>query len=237
MRIAILTTDTLHHAYFVREFVKSYPESIVFEETRALTAPFVTAHPFEQDRDAHEKATWFGGRHAAISNFAEIRSFGSMNSPEAVAALRDIRADALVVVGTGKLDRQVIDKVPPGAALNLHGGDPEQYRGLDTHLWAVYHGDFAGLVTALHVVAPELDTGDIVATSEVSLSRGMTIPQLRGANTETALQLALTAFERLDRNGVLETRPQKNKGRYYSFMPTQLKEICLRKFNRYCEKL
>lgn len=237
MRIALLTTDTLHHAYFVREFVKSHPQSVVFEETRTLSAPFATLHPFEQERDAHERTIWFDGRHAAISDFTQVQSFTTMNSPEAYAALNNARPDAMVVVGTGRLDREVIETVPPGRALNLHGGDPEQYRGLDTHLWAIYHGDFAGLVTALHVVAPELDTGDIIAMSAVSLSQSMTLPQLRRANTETALELALTALNRLGRDDFLETRPQRSKGRYYSFMPTQLKDICVRKFNRHCENL
>ena len=45
---------------------------------------------------------------------------------------------------------------------NLHGGDPEKYRGLDSHYWSIYHNDFKSLITTLHKVRPILDTGEIV---------------------------------------------------------------------------
>ena len=46
--------------------------------------------------------------------------------------------------------------------INLHGGDPEKYRGLDSHLWSIYHEDWASLVSTLHVVSKDLDAGDSI---------------------------------------------------------------------------
>ncbi|WP_377806343.1 hypothetical protein ABNQ38_06625 (plasmid) [Azospirillum sp. A29] len=82
----------------------------------------------------------------------------------------------------------------PGAFLNLHGGDPEDCRGFDTHLWAIYHGDFAALATTLHHVSPDLDAGDIVATLPLPLHRGMGLHQLRRSNTEICVRLVQEAL-------------------------------------------
>jgi methionyl-tRNA formyltransferase len=237
VRPAILTTDTLHHAYFVREVARVYPDIIVLEETETLAAPFPTAHPYEQERDAHERAAWFDGRHARTADFADVQAFPSINSAQGIAALTDRKPDAVIVVGTGRLRPEVIDVVPSGRLVNLHGGDPEEYRGLDTHMWAIYHGDFAGLVTTLHMVAPKLDAGDVVAAQPVPLRRGMRIAELRQSNTETALQLSLAALDEFDKSGRIAARPQRRKGRYYSFMPAVLKDTCVAKFNRHCETL
>jgi methionyl-tRNA formyltransferase len=237
MRLVILTTETLHHAFFVRELAKNYPDVMVMEETNVLHAPFPTEHPFERDRDAHERDAWFAGRSALLTDFAEVRCFATINGADAVAALANSACELVIVVGTGKLQPEVIAAVPSRRLLNLHGGDPEQYRGLDTHMWAIYHGDFSGLVTTLHMVAPEVDTGDVIASLPVPLRHRMRLPELRRANTEVALRLTMDAIDELGARGCIGAQPQQRKGRYYSFMPTVLKDICLSRFNRHCERL
>lgn len=237
MRPVILTTETLHHAYFVRELARLYPNLVVFEETTLSVASFPTAHPFEQKRDDHERQHWFEGEHRKCSDFAEVRTFETVNSPRAIEDLSRLRPDVVLVVGTGRLSREFIAAAPVGALVNLHGGDPEEYRGLDSHLWATYHGDFGALTTVLHTVAPELDSGDIVAALAVPLQRGMLISQLRQANTAAALQLALWGLEYFRAHRRFASRPQRRAGRYYSFMPAVLKGICEKKFQRHCETL
>ena len=73
-------------------------------------------------------------------------------------------------------------------------GDPRQYRGLDTHLWAIYHGDFGGLVTCLHHVDLQLDTGDIVDCRPVPIARDMELHELRAANTRVCVELIRSAL-------------------------------------------
>ncbi len=121
--------------------------------------------------------------------------------------------------------------------LNLHGGDPENYRGLDSHLWAIYHRDFEALVTTLHFVTSELDDGDIVGQMRVPLRSGMALHQLRAANTEVCVELTVSALEALRSRGVLDARRQLRCGRYYSFMPTPLKELCNRRFATHTSRL
>ncbi len=114
--------------------------------------------------------------------------------------------------------------------MNLHGGDPEEYRGLDTHLWAIYHNDFGGPVTTLHTVAAVLDAGDICLQDVVAVKPIMPLHQLRAANTDTCIRLARSALASFADLGTLPARKQIRRGRYYSFMPSPLKEVCRRNF-------
>jgi len=82
------------------------------------------------------------------------------------------------VFGTGVLRAEVLE-VQPRKTLNLHGGDPEEYRGLDTHLWAIYEEKFSALVTTLHRVDKGIDTGEIVERTALRLKKSMELFQLR----------------------------------------------------------
>ena len=233
-RLVVLTTETPHHTRFVAELSRHQTVAAVFCETKIRSAPFPTSHPFESRRDSFEQEAWFGGRPARLADFAQVVSCKTANDAEAVAALRRIAPDAVVVFGTGLLKRPVLE-ICGENTVNLHGGDPEHYRGLDTHLWAIDHDDFDGLCTTLHTVNEELDDGQIIATLPVPIVRGMQLHELRKANTEVCLRLVLDATAVFADRGTFVSRPQRTKGRYYSFMPAELKEICVQKFQRFTE--
>ncbi len=236
MRVGVLTTQTPHHARFVQQIAERFDLVRVFEERRAISADFETHHPFEDDRDAYECETWFAGASPALSDFAEVETYRDLNDAQAVARMRDAKVDALLVFGTGRLDQPVIDVVPE-RIVNLHGADPEKYRGLDTHLWAIYHKDFRGLVTALHRVRAELDRGGVVMKMPIPLERGMKLHQLRKANTDICVEIATQALDMLHNYGQFISQPQLYIGRYYSFMPAVLKSRCLRQFEAFTESL
>ncbi len=236
MKIVVLTTETPHHTYFVRELVKCFPVERVVVERAVRRPSFDTAASFEKDHDQHELRAFFDGSPTRLSDVAATLDVESADEDAAVRALAAIRPDVAIVFGTGKLSPAVIRTCPAGM-VNLHGGDPEEYRGLDTHLWAIYHRDFGGLVTTLHRVNQELDDGDIVLRAEIPLRRGMPLYELRHRNTEVCIQLAASALEMYARHGAFLSRPQRRCGRYYSFMPAVLKEVCRERFEAYTSKL
>lgn len=237
MKIAVLTTETSHHTFFVKALREAFSDVVVFcESGSAASAPFATSHPFEAVRDKYEVERWFEGRQVVLSDVARVRSVSSMNAPEAIAGLADERPDVAIVFGTGLLKPATIEACPR-LLLNLHGGDTELYRGLDTHLWAIYHRDFASLITTLHRVDAGLDTGDIVLQGAIPLHAGMPLHALRAANTEVCLKLSLAALDMVARSGDVLSRPQRATGRYYSAMPTDLKSICERRFAAHTGKL
>lgn len=230
MRVALLTTDTTHHAYFAWKFAEQRPLTAIVVETRAPTARFPTGHPFERLRDAYEREVLLAGFDGALGDIAPVTEVESANDSE--TSLRRLGVDVVLVFGTGKLLPRIID-APGVACLNLHGGNPEEYRGLDTHLWAIYHNDFDNLVTTLHWVDEALDTGDLVASERLELHRGMEIHTLRSANAEVCVRLCLDALDGYERDGVFPAREQQRRGRYYSFMPAVLKDVCVTNFRRH----
>lgn len=237
MKLLILTTQTTHHARFVQELIKTYPETQAVLETRGLKAPFNISHDYLAEQDRYERNLWFGGDDVQVADLVPTISAESINDPQVIAHIQSAAPDVVVVFGTGKINPEVINAVPQGRMLNLHGGDPEEYRGLDTHLWAIYHGEFDQLITCLHEVAPALDTGAIVGRMALPLRADMALHELRAENTQICIDLTLGAVKELEDTGAIAMASQTKKGRYYSFMPSDLKEICVQKFKRHTAKL
>ena len=56
-------------------------------------------------------------------------------------------------------------------------------------------------------------------------------------NTEICVQLALSAINMVACMGDVIARPQRAEGRYYSSMPTVLKDLCKKRFESYTARL
>jgi methionyl-tRNA formyltransferase len=236
LKIVVATTNTLHHTHFVRELMKSFPLTCVLTESQVNSASFETFHSFESIRDEYERKVFFQGMNTCLEDISVHHTFKTLNEPDALSLLTEISPEILIVFGTGKLSKNVIDICPNGI-INLHGGDPEEYRGLDTHLWAIYHNDFNRLITTLHRLNEKLDDGDIILQAPVKLYPGMEIYELRRYNTEICIQLVLSALDIYKRSGHFIARPQRRWGRYYSHMPAPLKGICVDIFHRFTAAL
>ena len=232
MKIAILTTETTHHAFFVSQVASSYRDVRVFIEKKRGSKFCTQASSFDDAVVEFERNHWFKGKSPLISDFAQVSFLESLNSREAANALREFAPAVTLIFGTGILSRLILESCSPNI-FNLHGGDPEMYRGLDSHLWSVYHEDFASLITTLHVASSTVDTGRIVLQGELSLGGCTSLHQLRAINTDVCVQLSLSLFYLLDRFGSVCSRPQRSEGRYYSAMPEALKEVCVKKFKRH----
>jgi methionyl-tRNA formyltransferase len=235
MRTVLLTTDTTHHRFYAWRLSQHFPLQAIVVETRCWKPHFETFHPFEELREQYEQNVLLADFKGAFADLTLTHTVESINSDESVAMLRSYAPDVLLVFGTGKLHPPVIE-IPAAVCLNLHGGNPEQYRGLDTHLWAIYHRDFPNLVSTLHQVEPEFDTGAIVAQAQLQLQKDSELYQLRSINTEACVEMSVRALSSLQ-SGSLPSRKQMSRGRYYSSMPSVLKEDCLKKFEHYVRRL
>lgn len=232
MRLAVLTTETPHHTYFVQELQKTFGVSIVLEETCINSPTFNTWHPFEDERTSYEQQEFFEGADRRLRDVAETLRVGTVNDAAAVSCLKSMAPDVIMVFGTGLIKPPVI-RIAEQGIINLHGGNPEEYRGLDSHLWAIYHNDFSGLVNTLHRINPVLDDGELILQLPIPIPEGTQLMQLRSLNTHVCLQLTLAALAMYERNGSFESHPQRTRGRYYSFMPSPLKDICVNRFERF----
>lgn len=235
-RLALLTTDTTHHRYLAKRVAESGRLVLTVVETETLSAPFETHHPFEDDRDAYERDVLLRGREEAFSESSPVLEVRSVNDHRVLQTVRESCAELVVAFGTGRIGSAMLEAVEL-PLLNLHGGNPEEFRGLDTHLWTVYHNDFDNLVTTLHTVDAQLDTGDIVASASIGLPPAVGLYQLRALNTRVCVDLVMDAARALTQDGCVPRRPQERRGRYYSLMPAVLKEVCVRNFDRHVARL
>ena len=82
MKILILTTNTPHHIYFVREISMRYKLSGIVVEENLLIPPFDIDHPFEKLRDSYEKKALLNDTLESFSDYSETKSFKSINDAE-----------------------------------------------------------------------------------------------------------------------------------------------------------
>jgi hypothetical protein len=232
LKTVLLTTDTTHHQFFSQKINELFPWDAIFLETQSVPASFDTYHIFEKKRDEYEREFLLAGSNQSFPDGVEIYKYDSLNGENAISTLSEISPDVIIIFGTGKLSRSVTNTAKI-TCLNLHGGNPEQYRGLDSHLWAIYHQDFINLVTTLHNANDSLDTGDIIFQSRLPLSKNSKIFQLRSINTKVCVNLSALALLSLNNSLELPCRKQIGQGRYYSFMPAVIKENCVKKFENH----
>ncbi|MAO91477.1 MULTISPECIES: hypothetical protein [unclassified Hwanghaeella] len=236
LRVGILTTDTPHHTHFVEALSKNWNIVRVFEEKRTTSATFETNHQLEEQGAQYEIECWFEGKSRGLSDVADVQTFADLNDPDALDAMRDAHCDVHLAFGTGRLEQSVID-ITPDRIVNLHGADPEHYRGLDTQLWAVYHRDYRGLITTLHKVSPNLDRGGVIMKMPLPLTRDMQLYQLRKVNTEVCLDISHRGLDMMATYGQFISQPQLYIGRHYSFMPAVLKDRCIKQFAEFTATL
>lgn len=237
MRITVFTKGADHHLHFLNQLKEYADELLVIQETKSVKAPFDTYHPFEDERNSNQKQVFFaGGELPSLEDLGTVHRFESINDPHVIKLTKDFGPDVIFTFGTGLIRRPLIEAFA-GKLLNFHGGNPEEYRGLDTHLWAIYHNEFSQLQTALHFVEPQLDTGDLVEIRQLPLHKGMQLFELSIPNVNACVDMAINVVRELEMGRGIPRLPQRKKGRYYSFMPAVLKSLCVEKFNRYTQKL
>lgn len=226
--IVVLSTDTPHHRYFINRLLQSGIEikAVIFETT-SVVPPFSTAVDYASEQDRFEQRRWKNDLDLAG---VEIICIENINDPQLSEQLKSMQPCLGAVFGTRRLGKPLIDIFTMGL-INVHRGIAEQYRGIDSELWAIYHKDYENIGVTLHRVDQQLDTGAIVARKRLVLVKDMKVFQLRCYLSEIATSLMIDCIHAFtDGRG----EPQLEYGRYYSFMPSELKKIISARFDKYC---
>ncbi len=221
MKIAVLTTDTAPHRFFVNEIARNTNYMIgVFLEAEPAD-PHGFKLPVTVQQGLAEFNTWSGLKGSNVdwaraSTFCTIKS---LNYAFAITELKRFKPDLILVNGTLKLGAEII-AIAPDRIVNFHSGDPRHYRGLHCDMWTIWHKDWNNLGVCAHRLVEKLDAGAV-------LDAEMIVPpaDLAGlgvAKAEAAAKLARRVVERFERNRVFEE--DYTPGRYYGLMPTVLQE-------------
>tara|TARA_Y100001935_G_scaffold207685_1_gene176998 strand:+ start:3011 stop:3481 length:471 start_codon:yes stop_codon:yes gene_type:complete len=154
-----------------------------------------------------------------------------VNDLNVIEQIKKSESDTAIVFGTGLIKPPLI-KLFDNKIINIHRGIAEEYRGLDSDLWALYHEDYNNLGVTIHKVTQELDKGEISYQRYLNLDEVEKIFHIRYHTTLIAYDLVLETLRDISL-GTVNFIPQTKFGRYYSFMPLDLKRIAEKKFIKF----
>lgn len=253
----ILTTDTLHHRYFVNRIAQTVRPFVVLEQRatsqwasywrafrRARTVAALVDNPylyrryrrFNRLQDEFERGTFFGSVPPDFSGAAEIATTGDVNGPACLRVIDAIRPSLIVSFGTGRIGRELLER--PAFKVNVHRGIVPAYRGLDSDLWACYFRDFSKIGACIHELAPALDTGGVVEQRRLALAPGMKVHHLRYHTTVLAAEIVERVIQTLAGGRPVATTPQDDsRSRYYSHIPPIRRAVAIQRFNHHVRAL
>ncbi len=134
--------------------------------------------------------------------------------PDAVEALRQLRADLFVVMAYGQILPESVISAPKLACVNLHASLLPRHRGASPIQAAIREGDAESGITLMHVV-PRLDAGDMIRKETLKLGPEDTGGILHDRLADlgpTILEVGLPALFR----GEAEAVPQEERQATYA---------------------
>lgn len=233
--VCILSTDTTHHRYFINSIIDSGINiSKIYFETTSVQSKFNVGPFFDKETEDYEETNFFRDVSGKIPD-VDIVSSKTINDKKILDDLKEHNYDLGIVFGTRLIKPHIIERFSTGL-INVHRGVAQEYRGLDSDLWAIYHRDFENIGVTIHFVDNKLDTGDIVKQGIMGVGKDMEIFHIKYHTTVLATQLVISATKE-HLCGKMHRVPQTKFGRYYSFMPLDLKHDVAVKFKKYVGKI
>ena len=128
------------------------------------------------------------------------------NNAEFRALLESIAADAVIVVGYGRIIPPWMLTLPKYGNINLHGSLLPKYRGAAPIQWAIANGERVSGVTTMLLNAG-LDTGDILLQRELGIEPDETAITYGRRLAEIGADLMIETLRSVEK-GAITPRPQ-----------------------------
>src|SRR6266550_6134134 len=120
---------------------------------------------------------------------ARLVETADVNSPETIAALREVEPDMIFVVGWSQLVLDVFIRLPKQGVFGMHPTLLPKHRGRAAIPWAILSGLAKTGVTLFEIVDGTADSGPIVGQIEVPLSPDETATTLYDKVTSAHVEL------------------------------------------------
>ena len=237
MKIAILTTDTDHHRYFINRLHKHFNDVYIVFEKRKIKKDYKLGPFFAEEQKSFNKR-FFKNIPSSLdaSILKNTISCLSVNGPKPIQFLEKIKPDVCVSFGTGILREKILN-IPSMGTINIHRGIIEKYRGLDSDLWAILNEDFESIGTTVHIVDSMLDTGPVISQKRYNLKKDDKIFHIQYYTTVISTDLLINALHILKEKGAIPAKGQDKLGKYYTSMSLKDKMIALSKFKKHVRSL
>lgn len=110
----------------------------------------------------------------------------SVNDPEYIARIRDLRPDIIMSVAGPEIFSAELLASARFGCINIHSGQLPTYRGMLPTFWQLLNGEPAAMIT-VHRMVEKLDAGEVLATAAFALRKRDSLDRvMRGAKQEGA---------------------------------------------------
>lgn len=127
------------------------------------------------------------------------------NNAEFRALLESIAADAVIVVGYGRIIPPWMLTLPKYGNINLHGSLLPKYRGAAPIQWAIANGERVSGATTM-LLNEGLDTGDVLLQRELSIESDETAISYGARLAEVGADLMLETLRGLEKGRIAPRR-------------------------------
>lgn len=158
----------------------------------------------------------------ALENGLPVFQPVKMRDGTALAQIKALEPDILVVVAYGRILPDDILAVPKYGAINVHGSLLPKYRGAAPIQWAVLNGDKITGVTTMYL-ASEMDTGEIIYTAETEIGEYETSGELFDRLKDMGAELLVKTLRDIDAGIAPRTPQDHSKASYVTMLD---KSIC-----------
>ena len=131
----------------------------------------------------------------------------SINTPEGLAALREMRPDLLVVAAYGQILSKDVLGVPTRGTINIHGSLLPKFRGAAPVAYAILNGERQTGVTIIKVT-PGLDSGDMILQETIDIAVDDTTGSLEAKLAIVGATLSVEAVRLYESGNPVEGRKQ-----------------------------
>ena len=136
-----------------------------------------------------------------------------MRDGTALAILRELKPDILVVVAYGRILPDEMLALPRYGAVNVHGSLLPKYRGAAPIQWAVLNGDTVTGVSTMFL-ASEMDAGDVIYTKETQIGEFETAGELFDRLMHMGAELLVKTLRAIE-DGTAPRTPQDHSQASY----------------------
>jgi methionyl-tRNA formyltransferase len=138
-----------------------------------------------------------GMKEIALERGIPVLQPESINTPEGVAALQNLKPDLLVVAAYGQILSRDVLGTPPKGGINVHASLLPKYRGAAPVAWAIWKGERETGVCIIRMTLG-LDAGDILARGVLAIEPHETAGELEGRLGPLGAGLAIGIVDRLE---------------------------------------
>ena len=216
-KIILLGSQSLHRDIFIRYCNKIGLEfKAVFYDLKKVKPKFSTEYFYNDDENEFE-SNYRDKLDPININCYNLYDFNVLENRKKILKFYDKEKDIVLSFGARKISKEFINDFDH-KIVNLHRGIMQEYRGLDSNLWARYHKDYNNMGATFHYINEFLDLGNSIIQEYIDLKE---TPLFKWRTMETILCANIIKDYVMNYKSIKPYALPK-KGRYYSFIPNQL---------------